>query len=208
MKSKILILLLALVSVSAFGQRTKLQDLEIQERIRFVGRSDSTTISNVGQIQFDADDDKFRFNDGTGWFSFLKEGASLPYLPLITGGNNFDVEGIGTLRFGNPDLLDGALSGIWLEIGNNGVFVDYVSVQSEVGEIVNIWSGGTTISGGGNHDVYLGRSGSRLDELFVYADASVSFNVASGNNLNTATLTPNSYSLIMYDTDGETIDVQ
>src|SRR5690606_32568863 len=51
-------------------------------------------------------------------------------------------------------------------------------------------------------------SGSRLDELFVYADASVSFNVASGNNLNTATLTPNSYSLIMYDTDGETIDVQ
>lgn len=138
MKSKILIFLLALVSVSAFGQLTKVQDLEIQKGIRFVGRSDSTTISNVGQIQFDADDDKFRFNDGTGWFSFLKEGASLPYLPLITGGNNFDVEGTGTLRFGNPDLLDDALSGIWLEIGNDGLFGDYVSVKSDLGEIVNI----------------------------------------------------------------------
>lgn len=49
------------------------------EGIRVVGRSDSTTISNVGQIQFDADDDKFRFNDGTGWYSFLREGATLPY---------------------------------------------------------------------------------------------------------------------------------
>jgi hypothetical protein len=120
------------------------------EGIRVVGRSDSTTISNVGQIQFDADDDKFRFNDGTGWFSFLKEGASLPYLPLITGGNNFDVEGTGTLRFGNPDFLDGAASGIWLEIGNDGLFGDYVSVKSDIGEIVNIsaFNGGTvTITG-------------------------------------------------------------
>jgi hypothetical protein len=49
------------------------------EGIRVVGRSDSTTISNVGQIQFDADDDKFRFNDGKGWFSFLKQGTTLPY---------------------------------------------------------------------------------------------------------------------------------
>src|SRR5690606_38929184 len=106
------------------------------EGIRVVGRSDSTTIPNVGQIQFDADDDKFRFNDGTGWYSFLKEGASLPYLPLITGGNNFDVEGIGTLRFGNPDFLDDALSGIWLEIHNDG-FGDYVSVKHQFfGEIV------------------------------------------------------------------------
>src|SRR5690606_25319530 len=132
----------------------------------------------------------------------------LPYLPLITGGNNFGVEGTGTLRFGNPDLLDGALSGIWLEIANNGVFADLVSVQSEVGEIVNISSGSTTIKGGGIHEVFLGTSGSRLDDLFVYADASVSFNVASGNNLNTATLTSNMYDLIMYDTDGQTIDVQ
>lgn len=150
MKSKILIFLLALVSVSAFGQLTKVQDLEIQKGIRFVGRSDSTTISNVGQIQFDADDDKFRFNDGNGWFSFLKEGASLPYLPLITGGNNFDVEGTGTLRFGNPDLLDDAISGIWLEIYNDGLFGDYVSVKSDIGEIVNIsaFNGGTvTITG-------------------------------------------------------------
>src|SRR5690606_205694 len=178
------------------------------EGIRVVGRSDSTTIPNVGQIQFDADDDKFRFNDGTGWFSFLKEGATLPYLPLITGGNNFDVEGTGFLRFGNPDLLDGALSGIWLEVANSGVFADAVSVQSEVGDIVNISSPFTIIKGRGTHEVFLGTSGSRLDDLFVYADASVSFNVASGNNLNTATLTPNSYSLMMYDTDGETEDVQ
>src|SRR5690606_4101557 len=78
----------------------------------------------------------------------------------------------------------------------------------QAGEIVNINAGSTTISGGGNHQVLLGRSGSRLEDLFVYADASVSFNVASGNNLNTATLTSDSYSLMMYDTDGETIDVQ
>lgn len=53
--------------------------------IRIVPRtsaSDSTTISNVGQISFDADDDKIRFNDGSGWFSFLKEGATLPSWPL------------------------------------------------------------------------------------------------------------------------------
>src|SRR5690606_6515728 len=118
------------------------------EGIRVVGRSDSTTISDVGQIQFDADDDKFRFNDGTGWFSFLKEGASLPYLPLITGGNNFDVEGTGTLRFGNPDLLDGAFSGIWLEIHNDGFLGDYVSVKSDFGEIMNINAfNGVTING-------------------------------------------------------------
>lgn len=371
-------------------------------RIRMPDRSgvDTTTIANTGQIVFDAADDKFRFNDGTGWFSFLKEGASLPYLPLITGGNNFDVEGTGTLRFGNPDLLDGALSGIWLEIGNDG-FLNYLSVKNEQGEIVNIneftgvtitgtidateikeggvdiidktyvdehlggltlpagstatqnqlirkgstnfeyftpsgsgityssgsfnvtgnvsvpiqwkrsgsapyfvigdtgstsvfdsvsmytgakgflfqseglsennwitlkggqgfvYNGGaspstahlmyyaadysgssqftdralvdkgyvngiisnkfwpltgtasltgiTTINGGGTHDLFLGSSASRLDDLYVYADASVSFNVASGNNLNTATLTSNLYDLIMYDTDGETIDVE
>src|SRR5690606_2611506 len=53
-------------------------------RIRMPDRSgvDTTTIANTGQIVFDATDDKFRFNDGTGWFSFLKEGATLPYWPL------------------------------------------------------------------------------------------------------------------------------
>src|SRR5690606_10341260 len=102
MKSKILILLLALVSVSAFGQQTKLQDLEIQERIRVVGRSDSTTISNVGQIQFDADDDKFRFNDGTGWFSFLRDDATLPYLPItVSSSINVDVDLEQLLSFGD-----------------------------------------------------------------------------------------------------------
>src|SRR5690606_31820487 len=104
MKSKILILLLALVSVSAFGQQTKLQDLEIQERIRVVGRSDSTTIPNVGQIQFDADDDKFRFNDGTGWFSFAKEGASSPYWPLS---GNFSTTGNQTITMGGNITFNG-----------------------------------------------------------------------------------------------------
>src|SRR5690606_34703162 len=68
------------------------------EGIRVVGRSDSTTISNVGQIQFDADDDKFRFNDGTGWFSFMKEGASAQGWPLtgsanLTGGTTIVTDG-------------------------------------------------------------------------------------------------------------------
>src|SRR5690606_32116079 len=50
-------------------------------RIRMPDRSgvDTTTIANTGQIVFDATDDKFRFNDGTGWFSFLKQGTTLPY---------------------------------------------------------------------------------------------------------------------------------
>src|SRR5690606_2212390 len=67
------------------------------EGIRVVGRSDSTTISNVGQIQFDADDDKFRFNDGNGWFSFLKEGDATDGWPLSgTGG----ISGSSTILFG------------------------------------------------------------------------------------------------------------
>src|SRR5690606_10599259 len=80
------------------------------EGIRVVGRSDSTTIPNVGQIQFDADDDKIRFNDGTGWFSFLKEGASLPYWPLtgtkaLTG--NTSINGAFDLNLGtSPSKLN------------------------------------------------------------------------------------------------------
>src|SRR5690606_12936051 len=104
MTSKILILLLALISVSAFGQQTKLQDLEIQERIRVMGRSDSTTISNVGQIQFDAADDKFRFNDGTGWFSFIKEGDATDGWPLSGTGS---IIGSSTIAFG--DIASGAI---------------------------------------------------------------------------------------------------
>src|SRR5690606_827582 len=82
------------------------------EGIRFVGRSDSTTISNVGQIQFDADDDKFRFNDGTGWFSFLKEGASSPYWPLsgtatVTGSTNIQTDGNNVeLKVGDTDFVN------------------------------------------------------------------------------------------------------
>lgn len=63
------------------------------EGIRVVGRSDSTTISNVGQIQFDADDDKFRFNDGTGWFSFLKEGSISASNGITKLGNDFQLGG-------------------------------------------------------------------------------------------------------------------
>src|SRR5690606_14162851 len=132
MMKTLLSILLFFTCFSAFSQNPI-----STPRIRMPDRSgvDTTTIANTGQIVFDADDDKFRFNDGTGWFSFLKEGASLPYLPLITGGNNFDVEGTGTLRFGNPDLLDDAISGIWLEIYNEGLLADYVSVKSDlVGE--------------------------------------------------------------------------
>src|SRR5690606_18432616 len=53
-------------------------------RIKIIDRTgiDTTTVANQGQIVFDATDDKFRFNDGTGWFSFLKDGATLPYWPL------------------------------------------------------------------------------------------------------------------------------
>src|SRR5690606_31498076 len=87
------------------------------EGIRVVGRSDSTTISNVGQIQFDADDDKFRFNDGNGWCSFVKEGASSPYWPLsgsadasgsitITGNNNNLTLG-GSNRFSGVNISAG-----------------------------------------------------------------------------------------------------
>lgn len=66
------------------------------EGIRVVGRSDSTTISNVGQIQFDADDDKFRFNDGNGWFSFLKEGDATDGWPLSGTGS---ISGSSTINF-------------------------------------------------------------------------------------------------------------
>ena len=75
------------------------------EGIRVVGRSDSTTISNVGQIQFDADDDKFRFNDGTGWYSFLRDDATLPYLPLtVSSSINVDVALEEVLSFGLDDF--------------------------------------------------------------------------------------------------------
>src|SRR5690606_16182771 len=43
-------------------------------------------------------DDKFRFNDGAGWFSFLKEGATLPYWPLSGTGS---ISGSSTINFGD-----------------------------------------------------------------------------------------------------------
>src|SRR5690606_25564981 len=68
------------------------------EGMRVVGRSDSTTISNVGQLQFDADDDKFRFNDGVSWFSFIKEGDATDGWPLSGTGS---ISGSSTIDFGD-----------------------------------------------------------------------------------------------------------
>src|SRR5690606_34231952 len=74
------------------------------EGIRVVGRSDSTTISNVGQIQFDAADDKFRFNDGVSWFSFIKEGDATDGWPLSGTGS---ISGSSTISF--SDFAQGTI---------------------------------------------------------------------------------------------------
>ena len=263
-------------------------------RIRMPDRSgvDTTTIANTGQIVFDADDDKFRFNDGVSWFSFIKEGDATDGWPLSGTGS---ISGSSTISFSDfaqgtiyvaPDTFAidlnsslGAHAGPRISFASHGLSesaghvsigtasqlgVDSVRLSFESyfdstravfydwrehnkrgieyyqydstdwtnstlvtkgyvdGKVDNAISsatgwpltgtasltGPTTINGGGTHDLSFGSSGSRLDDLSVYADASVSFNVASGNNLNTATLTSNLYSLIMYDTDGETIDVE
>src|SRR5690606_41365514 len=72
-------------------------------RIRMPDRSgvDTTTIANTGQIVFDATDDKFRFNDGNGRFSFLKEGDATAGWPLsVTGA----ISGCSTVDFGDLSL--------------------------------------------------------------------------------------------------------
>lgn len=363
MKSKILIFLLALVSVSAFGQLTKVQDLEIQKGIRFVGRSDSTTISNVGQIQFDADDDKFRFNDGTGWFSYLKEGATLPYWPLsgsATLTNNTDIvvpndiyswignvgqtQGIVSLPSATDPTVGFILDNSQVTLNNSGITIqsdsdlliqantpgsgdldisgfltgdisagadnsftritgggtsvkpgihfgetatvltigvprihlgvstspnnilitnttgtygfsltlegdnssaeaffrdhsaspkglqydaDYSStfgtrslvdkgyVDSQISGAA-FWpltgtaalTGNVTINGGGTNDLSFGSSGSRLDDLSLYADNQALINVASGNNVNRVILQPGLSSFTLLDTDGMTLDVE
>src|SRR5690606_15568539 len=68
-------------------------------RIRMPDRSgvDTTTIANTGQIVFDADDDKFRFNDGVSWFSFIKEGDATDGWPLSGTGA---ISGSSTIQFG------------------------------------------------------------------------------------------------------------
>src|SRR5690606_33689155 len=64
-------------------------------RIRIPDRAgvDTTTVSNVGQIVFDAADDKFRFNDGNGWFSYLKEGSISASNGITKLGNDFQLGG-------------------------------------------------------------------------------------------------------------------
>src|SRR5690606_24335159 len=104
-------------------------------RIRIPDRAgvDTTTVSNVGQIVFDAADDKFRFNDGTGWYSFLREGATLPYWPLsgigsISGSStiNFSDFAIGTMYVA-PDTfaidlnVTGGHSGPRISFASHGV---------------------------------------------------------------------------------------
>src|SRR5690606_6560010 len=72
-------------------------------RIRIPDRAgvDTTTVSKVGQIVFDATDDKFRFNDGNGWFSFLKEGDATDGWPLSGTGA---IIGSSTIQFGALSL--------------------------------------------------------------------------------------------------------
>src|SRR5690606_19382866 len=142
------------------------------EGIRVVGRSDSTTISNVGQIQFDADDDKFRFNDGTGWFSFLKEGETLPYWPLngsASVGTSFLTIGsliISNAGFNNAIFMDEtSLTLLTAEDFSIGVGTDFSFTYDDLSK-TGLWSIPT---------LSFGSSGSRLDDLSVYADASVSF---------------------------------
>lgn len=83
MKLTTLLLFLTL-SIPVCAQFHNVKGVRIVER---TAAGDSTTISGVGQIQYDADDDKLRFNDGTGWFSYLKDGATLPYWPLSGSGS-------------------------------------------------------------------------------------------------------------------------
>src|SRR5690606_16674390 len=69
-------------------------------------------------------------------------------------------------------------------------------------------TGNVTINGGGTRDLSLGSSGSRLDDLSLYADNQALINVASGNNVNRVILQPGLSSFALIDTDGETLDVQ
>lgn len=75
MKTIFTLLFFSIASLT-FGQNVN------GKEYRIFPRTDSVTTSNIGKIAFDADDDKIRFNDGTGWYSYLKEGATLPYWPL------------------------------------------------------------------------------------------------------------------------------
>src|SRR5690606_19322530 len=101
MKKTLLSILLTFLGFSALAQNPI-----STPRIRIPDRAgvDTTTVSNVGQIVFDADDDKFRFNDGVSWFSFLKEGATLPFWPLSGSGTTTDdvtIDGNNDLTFDN-----------------------------------------------------------------------------------------------------------
>src|SRR5690606_28079361 len=100
MKNLITILFLFL-GFSAFSQNPI-----TTPRIKIIDRTgiDTTTVANQGQIVFDAADDKFRFNDGTGWFSFIKEGDATDGWPLSGTGS---IIGSSTIAFG--DIASGAI---------------------------------------------------------------------------------------------------
>lgn len=115
-------------------------------RVRMPDRSgvDTTTIANTGQIVFDADDDKFRFNDGTGWYSFLKEGATLPYWPFTGTG---DLTGNVTIRGDEHTvniLVRPALGGV-LSIGNS------VTGTVPTTNFIRFNSSGATVTGALNY---------------------------------------------------------
>src|SRR5690606_24243410 len=98
MKKTLLSILLTFLGFSALAQNPI-----STPRIRMPDRSgvDTTTIANTGQIVFDATDDKFRFNDGTGWFSFIKEGDATDGWPLSGTGS---ISGSSTILFGASSL--------------------------------------------------------------------------------------------------------
>lgn len=138
-------------------------------RIRMPDRSgvDTTTIANTGQIVFDADDDKFRFNDGTGWFSFLKEGATLPYWPLsgsaeLTG--NTTINGSSFTR----DLTFSALNSFTVQ-SDVAIILSRIGSESTPPAGLAIGSAGVVrfIKGTAGNGQYYGFT---TDSLMVIAD--------------------------------------
>ena len=355
MKSKILILLLALVSVSAFGQRTKVQDLEIQKRLFKTGECTPSAIStdqddytlddgctifklsastpvtisgftggskgreivvtNVGSnsITLTHEDDgstaanrmlipghgqvvmeqystvNLRYDnslsrwlvmssnggDATdGWplsgtgsisgsstinFDGLALGAiyvapdTLAFDVSATGGHSgprisfylnpfpesrghvsigtANIVGADSVRLSFESYIDStrAVFYDWRDQNKRGIeYAEYDSTQWTGSTLVTkayvdgkvssgaFWpltgtaalTGNVTINGGGTRDLSLGSSGSRLDDLSLYADNQALINVASGNNVNRVILQPGLSSFALIDTDGETLDVQ
>src|SRR5690606_16885043 len=162
MKNLITILFLFL-GFSAFSQNPI-----TTPRIKIIDRTgiDTTTVANQGQIVFDATDDKFRFNDGNGWFSFLKEGATLTFWPLSGTGTTTDdvtIDGNNNLTFDNNSWTFGSrISGTGnnsMSVGDDHVMPAANSFAAGYGHTINNGSGtapgtGNTVSG--DHSIATG----------------------------------------------------